>query len=284
MNSFEETESLCFQSFEETESLCFQSDDNVIKSILDNKSDYTELRIDRKHLSHFELNRNKYIKLYGNADLLLLIMNAMEKNEYIDSIYIQCDIIISKYKKTKLLSVKMFKSIYIDKYSLEVLEYLNTNENRVEKLKLSSILWNNFEHIPKTCKLLKSLDISQCFLSSTSLKKMFEIMNKTNIIELIISINTWKDIEKYNVFISTNNRLKSLHIVHKLNNFIEIPFAIIISNNYTLLNVTINGKCNEKIRNIMNRNKKYIMTILLCMNKKIIPRCVFKSMILIHVV
>jgi len=284
---------ILMNSFEETESLCFQSDDNIIKKILDNKSDYTELRIENKHKTHFKHNKSEYLKLYGQRteslcsrsnDFILLIMNALAKNQYINGIYVNHSC-INSIDTYNLLSVKMFTSIYIHGYSQKVLQFLNTNENKVEKLKLSSMafdVFDEFKKIPETCKLLKSLDITDGRFPN----KMFEIINRTNITELILHIDQRSNeiIEQCNIFVTKNKSLRSLHIKDIYMMHHEMPFANIISNNYTLLNVTINGKCNEKITNIMNRNKKYMMTILLCMNKKIIPRCVFKSMILVHVV
>jgi len=281
---------ILMNSFEETESLCFQSDDNIIKKILDNKSDYTELRIENKHKTHFKHNKSEYLKLYGQRteslcsrsnDFILLIMNAMTKNEYIDSLY------IDHGGTDKLLFIKMFRSIYIKSYSLEVLRYLNTHKNKVEKLQLSSIAFDEFKKIPETCKLLKSLDISSTYIDNTYLHIIFGIINKTNITELILDIDYRgeKDIETYKMFISTNKNLKNLHFKRGFDKFHLNNFVVdIIFDNYTLLNVTINGKCYDEVTNIMNRNKKYMMTILLCMNKKIIPRCVFKSMILVHVI
>ena len=314
-------------SFEETESLCFQSDDNIIKKILDNKSDYTELRIEEKHVNHFYHNKSEYLKLYGqrteslcfqsfeeteslcfqsfeeteslcsrSSDFILLIMNALVKNQYINGIYVTqfCNNSIETY--IDLLSAKMFTSIYIGGNSQKMLQFLNTNENKVEKLKLSSIALDEFKKIPETCKLLKSLDVTLnipwkmnidgfYFQNKIFPNNIFEIINRTNITELILCIDRCAKeiIEQCNVWVTKNKSLRSLHVknIHRMHHEI---FRSNVSNNYILLNFTINGECDEKITNIMNRNKKYMMTILLCMNKKIIPRCVFKSMILIHVV
>ena len=53
-------------------------------------------------------------------------------------------------------------------------------------------------------------------------------------------------------------------------------------NNYTILNFTVNDKQPDYAYEILNRNKNYAFTVLLCMNRKIIPRCVFKNLILKH--
>ena len=55
-----------------------------------------------------------------------------------------------------------------------------------------------------------------------------------------------------------------------------------LTNNYHILNFTVNKSCPNYAQEIINRNKEYISTILLCMNKKIIPRYVFKNLILKH--
>jgi len=266
------------------------NDNNIIKKILDNKSDYTELRISDEHIMHFRKNESEYLKLYGYNDYISLIASAMTKNEYIDSIYI--DSINSspsyKYPMFKLLFAKMFTSIYVSNHSLDVMKYLNAHEHKVTKLKLSSIghFSGFFCKILENCKSLESLDIQCDLFDEKSLDKIFETINKTNIIQLIVSFCSYLRnlFEEYNMFISKNKSLKSLHITHKFLCITNDKLFSNISNNYTLLDVTVNGKCDDQITSITNRNKKYIMTILLCMNKKIIPRCVFKSMILVHII
>jgi len=264
---------------------------DIVKIILDNKSDYTELRINHEHIMHFYKNQSKYIELYGcskeinfnRSEFPSLIINAMTKNEYINGIYV--DLESYGIDASILLSAKTFKSICIYGCSREVINYLNTHENKVEKLKLSSLnlSYDVFEKIPETCKLLNSLDIRCTIFTKKSLNRIFETIHKTNITDLTLSFSCYSNdlFEEFGMFISKNKTLKSLHVKNDFSNFIDDN---IYSNNYTLLNITINNEYIEKITNITNRNKKYMMTILLCMNKKIIPRCVFKTMILAHII
>ena len=255
---------------------------NIIQRILDNKSDYTELRIQFDDYVHFINNKNEYLKLYGCSDLLLLIKNAIVKNKYISGIYI--DYFYHSHRLFHdLLDLRMFKSI--NAINREVLQYLNANENIVERLQicLTAFGINDFSQIPKTCKLLKSLEIT-CNINKFILNPIFETINKTNITELKLIFNSIlckvEMIEQLNAFVLKNKNLKTLHINFE---YIDDVFLDAISNNYTLLNFMMNNKCNEKIKNIMDRNMKYTMTILLCMNRRIIPKCVFKSMILVHI-
>jgi len=92
-----------------------------------------------------------------------------------------------------------------------------------------------------------------------------------------------------------NSNIKTLAINIDLHNFYKFTDNIIQSKiknihlnfkneimNHCSLNFTVNKSCPNYAQEIINRNKEYISTILLCMNKKIIPRYVFKNLILKH--
>jgi len=278
-----------------------KNEHNLIKKILDNKSDYTELRITNDNYSHFANNRNEYDELYGSFeetkslcsqtdDLLVLIKNAMTKNEYINQLHMTCGYLMFGSTKSiyELLSIRMFKAIYIERYSKDVLDYLCVNQiSTLEKLGLTSICRNIeiFRKVIENCKLLKILNITLELYNTQEVYDAFEIINKSNIAELTLNFDLLfiplDFVIKYGNFVSKNKTLRKLHIHYFHENIDFDSFLNIMMINYNIIDFKINDRCDEKIK---NRNKKYIMTIFLCMNKKIIPRCIFRNLILSHII
>jgi len=157
-----------------------------------------------------------------------------------------------------ILSTKLFKSIYIGGCSMEVFEYLSKNtNNNLESLRVSEGTDFNMDFGKNIgrYKSLINLDLTFC-----SNNKVANILSSD--------------------FIIGNKMLRKINVNSEYVN--DEGLLDIFKDNYTLINCTINNKCSDKIENIMIRNRKYKITILLCMNRRIIPRCVFKNMILIN--
>jgi len=274
------------------------SEYNLIQKILDNRSDYIELRITDRQTEHFMNNNNEYLKLYGNFDYLTLIKNAMTKNEHISELFMisgysnQC-IFANRYSVNHILSIRMFKSIYIHGYSSDVFDYLIENKNdNLEKLAISS-MFSNVVRLRETLenhKLLKSLNLPMAHVSlKQEIDDIFELINKANVTELILSFSSLSMncnfFEKYEIFVLNNKTLRKLQIKFPdLDEDQYNSFFCAVTKNYTIIDFKINDGQDQTIIYTMNRNKKYIMTILLCMNRRIIPRCVFRDLVLDHII
>lgn len=261
---------------------------NIIGEILDNKSNYTKLKIKMKHIHHLIDDTDGMVRFFDS------VRNALLKNEHINELIItrrvgwymdQCEI-------NSILSVKNFKSIYIGMCSLNIYDFLNENTNdNLEKLRLSSCsdFYHNREGIFKH-KSLKILDL--IFFNDqivNILRNVLNIIKQTNVIELILrfsenfSKKNKNDMVEYFKIIFENKKLRRLNIHDE--HFIEYKKEILklFKSNNELIDFTINGEHNEMI-NITERNKKYLMTIFLCGNKRIVPRCVFRDLILVHII
>jgi len=244
---------------------------NIIQKILNNKSEYTELKITKEHINHFEEFYSEYKKLYDNCNLeglcdmklfIEIIKNALIKNDYIDEIYVyrHKEIVWESKLVSKLLPVKMFRSIFIECHSEEVIKFLSVNkEYKVKKLRCSSIylLGDDISEFLKENESLESLDLAVHHDFCSELTKILNVLEKTNVKELNICCHNF-----------TKETMR---------------FLKMLENNYTLINFTINNEYTDEIKNFIGRNKIYMITILLCMNRRIIPRCVFKNLIFKHI-
>jgi len=269
-------------------------DHNIIQKILNNESDYIELKILPEHVEHYEDNYEEYVKIYEGNDFLDIIKYVFPKNEYIDSLYIDYDVGVgwNDIETSLWLSLRQFKSIYIGGCSEDVVKHLSKNKNdKLEKLKLSSFFKSEryIASIVETYESLKCLDLR--FANDHDLQRIITLsysLKKSHIEEFII--NYIPDFSYHSFLlelidcVGKNKRLKRISLYYDGNEKIikdVIRIPNVLKNNYTLTDFVINGKYNyQDIENTMIRNRKYMMMILLCMNRRIIPRCVFKNMIL----
>jgi hypothetical protein len=247
-----------------------------------------------EHVEHYEDNYEEYVKIYEGNDFLDIIKYVFPKNEYIDSLYIDYDVGVgwNDIETSLWLSLRQFKSIYIGGCSEDVVKHLSKNKNdKLEKLKLSSFFKSEryIASIVETYESLKCLDLR--FANDRDLQRIITLsysLKKSHIEEFII--NYIPDFSYHSFLlelidcVGKNKRLKRISLYYDGNEKIikdVIRIPNVLKNNYTLTDFVINGKYNyQDIENTMIRNRKYMMMILLCMNRRIIPRCVFKNMIL----
>jgi len=256
---------------------------NIIKIILDNESHRKKLKISEDNERHFDCNKNAYLEMYGSDNLWILINDALAKNQYIEKL--EFDNVSTPTKMVFAMpSLKKMKSIYIPYHSYAILKYANTNEHNLEKLNVFLFMNERiieFLKIPHTCKKLKKLTVE--FGDTDKVeginKVVFDTLNETDITKLHLTLRTDLFICD---FIKKNTTIKYMHIKYS-SRLINDDLINSISQNYTLLRFTSSDKYDHRITNIMERNKKYITTIYLCINKKIVPRLLFKNIILKYI-
>jgi len=260
----------------------FESDFNVIHKILKNDEAYTKLIIRKRYSSHYCGYKKIYKKKYGNIYFVEMLIDALYNNIYVNEIYIADD--IDDYDGfahgliRKMIKMRNWKSIYVNTYSASVLDALSSQQNsNLVRLQLSSI--NSYRHkfleLMQHVPYLEHLELDLTDSSSKDISNISQAINESNIKTFIINDTSGEQI--YSKFIDNiiKSKIRNFHL-----NMNKSCSEFNLINNYTILNFSVNGICPDYAQKIINRNKHYILTILLCMNRKIIPRCVFKSMIL----
>jgi len=258
----------------------FESEFNIIHKIIENNETYTKLIIMPHHCNHYAAFMTQYCSTYRNNDFEQMLTNALYNNTFINEIY--TDVYFSTnngWRGVKqIIHAKIWKSIYIGGYSSMVLDTLLTQQNpNLTKLKLSQICKNgdNLLKVTRNTSTLENFELSLSGSTNEDLPNISQAVYESNIKTLTIH-----DICETHInlkFIDNIIKCKTRNL-HLKNLYHLIEFDM--TNNYNILNFTIDDISPNYIQNILNRNKKYIFTVLLCMNKKIIPRCVFKNLIL----
>ena len=262
----------------------FESELNVIHQILKNDKEYTKLIIGNEHFNHYGRHEIKYCLTYKHDTFSEILIDVLSKNVHINEIYTSADFtndMCTYVTIKKIIKMKNWKSIFMCGYSCFVLDVLSIQQNpKLIKLTLSQIHLNSdlFLKIVKNTPSLEYFDLDYGYMQTVDLHVIAQGICESNIKTFIVNdicltnectVNFINDIIKC--------KLRNLHLKTTLS-----LSAFNLQNNYTLLNFTINNKCPVYAQDILKRNEQYIFIILLCMNKKIIPRCVFKNLILSH--
>ena len=268
----------------------FESEYNIIHQILKNDQTYTKLIYDYAQYYHYEKYESEYQSRYNSDNqyqqFANILTGELHNNTYVNELYMTQDNCgcVSRYEKVefikKIIKMRNWKSIYVCGQSDSVLDALLAQQNlKLVKLQLSQL----FENVDKFLKIIQSTPSLKEFelcISSTPEMDFCEIIKailESNIKTLIlcdISSRT-TDFEFINGLFKSN--IRNFHLKNSL---CTNDFDLI--NNYTILNFTVNDKQPDYAYKILNRNKNYAFTVLLCMNRKIIPRCVFKNLIVKH--
>jgi len=260
----------------------FESELNIVHKILKNDETFTNLIITTEHQIHYINYKSKYTLIYRNCGFINILIDSLHNNTYINELCVKK---IFSHKNgfiEKIIKMKNWKSIYINGLSLDVLHVLSTQQNpQLEKLQLSqiSMAYNEFLKTIKNSPSLVHFKLDICGSTKTDLRGIANTIQRSNVKSFIIknAFDPYTDID----FIANIIKCKIINL-HLINSRNMIKFDL--TNNYTILNFTVNKICPDYTHNILNRNKKYIFTILLCMNKKIIPRCIFKNLILSKII
>jgi len=259
----------------------FESELNVINNLLKNNETYTKFTLKQKHYNHYNTNKSMYRITYNYNNFKHMIINALQKNTHVNEIYITITIADQNkwegYFIDKIIKMKNWKSIFVYGQSAKVLDALLCNQNqKLIKLELSQICSNGekFLKIIQNTPSLEHFELDIACIQDTDLPFVIHAIYESNIQTLIL--NNIHIINSSNKFIDDvlKSKIKNIHLKYSNTNDFDL------TNNYHILNFSINGKCSNYALEILNRNKLYIFTILLCMNRKIIPRCVFKNLIL----
>jgi len=260
----------------------FESDFNVIHKILKNDEAYTKLIIRKRYSSHYCGYKKIYKKKYGNIYFVEMLIDALYNNIYVNEIYIADD--IDDYDGfaygliRKMIKMRNWKSIYVNTYSASVLDALSSQQNsNLVRLQLSSInlSGDKFLKLVQNSHFLEYFEANLKDSECEHRHKISQAIRESNIKTLIFNNFSIQHMDLKFMDNIINSKIRNFHLTScKFYN----EFNLI--NNYTILNFTVNYICPDYAQNILKRNKQYILTILLCMNRKIIPRCVFKSMIL----
>jgi len=275
----------------------FESELNIIHQLLKNDETYTKLIIEDRHREHFNKYKSEYYITYncnGAVTFKNTLIDILDKNTHVNEIYMTvCNFGFetacenNKFVK-KIIKIKSWKSVYMFGESDSVLDALLSQQNpQLIKLKLSQIFTNGhklvklFQNTNRWFigqSLTPSLKIFELNISTTlgdNFTKIIEAIQKSNIKTVIIS-NIHCELSDFE-FINNlfNCKIMNLHL-----NDLRYKCEFNLTHNYTLMNFTVNGIQPNYAQETLNRNKNYVFTVLLCMNRKIIPRCVFKSLIL----
>jgi len=282
----------------------FESELNIIHQILKNEEKYTKLIFEQKQYDHYVRHCFDYHLKYNdnpNQSFINILINVLHNNTYVNEIYITIsNFSIARTSKVigfgdtesikQIIKMKNWKSIYIYGESDDVLNALLSQQNqKLTKLKLSQIHSNG----DKLLKLFVNTNRWFIRQSLTPSLKEFELCisstpesNYSDIITAIRESNIktliFFDISCAETDLKFINGLLKLQIrnLYLKNSSRTNEYDLI--NNYTILNFTENGTLPIYAEKILDRNRNYAFTVLLCMNRKIIPRCVFKSLVLTH--
>jgi len=243
-----------------------------------------------------------------------LIKYAFTQNTHIDSLHISKFVIFSwmnifdtnKYNKIKsnkiseefvydVLSIRKFKSIYIGDLDYFILKYLNENKNdNLQKIQLSmffgSIEYNNMlEQVIMKSESIRHLDLKYNLYSNFEYKTDRSYYSKRlNIEQLTLKFAISSFVEdpffgsKRVKILLKNKYIKRINMYSEYFSKYKTKVLKCLKKNYTLVNFLVNDKHDKEIDIIMDRNRKYIMTILLCMNRRKVPRCIFRELILVN--
>jgi len=258
---------------------------NIIEQILKNDPMYTILTITSKNVKHYNNFKKLYHKKYNNKSYCSIIFDSLTKNDYIDELDIQGIIFDCSLNILKLLQ-KPYKSIYMFNYGHNVLDCLiNTKNSTVEKLKVNPLQCNgkiisNFITVNKSLKnlALAGQDIEH------DMSIIMKSLNNSNIETLSLERLSLRSIPTDMIIniIDTCTKIKNLYLYDRYTNNVSLFFDS-LSKNFNIIDFEINNiKCN-KINEILERNKKYFMTIFMCVNKRIIPKCVSMNLIIPYI-
>jgi len=264
----------------------FESELNVIYRILKNDETYTKLIIQKEQFAHYIKYQSEYHSTYNydcNPNFTNILTGELHNNTYVNELYITLKNYgrVSRCEKAefikKIIKMRNWKSIYVFGQSDNVLDALLAQQNpKLVKLQLSQL----FENVDKFLKIIQSINsLEELELDLYCIHSNFSVIAQTicesNIKTLIIKSLFLPTNSKF-IDILNGSKVRTLQFV----DCFYLEFDLI--NNYTILNFTVNDKQPDYAYKILNRNKNYAFTVLLCMNRKIIPRCVFKNLILKH--
>ena len=271
----------------------FESELNIIHQLLKNDETYTKLIVKKEHYSHYAIYKVKYDSIYGISEpeqYFPILINVLHNNTHVNEIYMdingfsrETDDDITEFTAEftkKIIKMKDWKSIYIQGESDSVLDALLTQQNpKLMKLELSQIFFNS-DKLLKIFQNTNSLEEFELCISNTpeiNFCEIIEIIHESNIKTVIINDITC--IISHSKFINSLSKCKmrNLHLKN-LRYICEFD----LTHNCTLMNFTVNGIQPNYAQETLNRNKNYVFIVLLCMNRKIIPRCVFKNLIVKH--
>jgi len=263
----------------------FESELNIIHTILKNDETYTKLELNNNHYSHWIKHKKMYMMTYKKTThcniLMSFLVYALCENPHINEIWITVSLDGTINLIEKIITSRHWKSIFVSGHSLSIIRILSLkNNNSLTKLKLSSILniSDSIDNFMKHSHLLEYFEFNLIHADTIDSQKCIaESIKKSNIKTLVINVDICNSHEFIKDIIQGKIRNIHLNFINEQNLY---PFNL--TNNHNILNFTVNKICPDHTQEIINKNKCYMFTILLCMNKKIIPRCVFKNLILKH--
>jgi len=275
----------------------FESEFNVIHQLLKNEETYAKLIIGYDQFMHYYKYYLEYCSTYNDNDhngdyyFVNMVINALQNNTYVNEIYMKntfCDmtniIARSEFIK-KLTGMRNWKSIYICGESENVLDALLDRQNpNLMKLKLSNIHLK-FQKFIQNTPFLEEFEFDLYTTPQKNYPAIIQGICESNIKTLIIN-NIFFPSESFESLINfepkfINDIIKcKIRNLHLRNSSHTNKFDLM--DNYTILNFMVNEIQPDYAQEILYRNRNYALTVLLCMNRKIIPRCIFKNCILKH--
>ena len=243
--------------------------------------------IQKEQFAHYIKYQSEYHSTYNydcNPNFTNILTGELHNNTYVNELYITLKNYgrVSRCEKAefikKIIKMRNWKSIYVNTYSASVLDALSSQQNsNLVRLQLSSInlSGDKFLKLVQNSHFLEYFEANLKDSECEHRHKISQAIRESNIKTLIFNNFSIQHMDLKFMDNIINSKIRNFHLTScKFYN----EFNLI--NNYTILNFTVNYICPDYAQNILKRNKQYILTILLCMNRKIIPRCVFKSMIL----
>jgi len=255
----------------------FYSEQNIIEQILKNDPNYTNLKITNEHINHYYVYDTQYMFIYAQASFDIILINALNKNSYISSICTCLYPIFEFDENIKLLLQRPFKSINLYKYGRSIIDYLHETQNyNVEKLELCPVSFNG-DKIAKYIEMNKSLKhliLDDTWWLETNVQLIIKSLKYSTLETLTLKRDIF-DVQNWIIcdIIKTNSKIKQLYICDAYHtNLYDIKDALL--NNFNIIDFKINNVYHDEFNEILERNKKYQIMLHMCINKRIIPKCV----------
>jgi len=247
------------------------------------------LIIEEEHYAHYIKYKSDYYSMCNynqcNTNFKNILISALHNNIHVNEIrvvtrsfYYGGEDKLENIKK--IIKLRNWKSIYMAGESYCVIEALISQQYpNLIKVELSQLFPNCSKFIRNTPSL-KHFEF-RIYSDDQSIDyiELMQTIHESHIQTLIIDDDSYSSKRNFEFIDSLfESKIKNLHFKSSYCN----QHVFNLTNNYTILNFTENGTLPIYAEKILDRNRNYAFTVLLCMNRKIIPRCVFKNLVLKH--